>query len=184
MEYKMCFCDKIVGRNKKVVGLLEHISRGMNARSIQVRMGTTPTMSKKILVFVFIIAVAIVVGIFTYGSMSFAPSGPSETSETAENASPVTTSAGEKVFTVLGRNFSFSPAAISVAKGDRVKIVFKDEEGFHDLKIEGYSVGTKRIRGGEEATVEFTADRVGAFEYYCSVGDHRKEGMHGTLMVR
>ena len=32
-------------------------------------------------------------------------------------------------------------------------------------------------------TAEFTADKVGSFEYYCSVGSHRSMGMKGVLKV-
>ncbi|KKU52584.1 MAG: hypothetical protein A3H69_05720 [Candidatus Sungbacteria bacterium RIFCSPLOWO2_02_FULL_47_9] len=90
----------------------------------------------------------------------------------------------KKEFTVSGQSFSFSPSTITVNRGDKVKIVFKDQGGFHDLRIDGYNTGTQRINTGGEAFVEFTADRVGSFEYYCSVGSHRASGMHGTLIVQ
>lgn len=88
-----------------------------------------------------------------------------------------------KEFTVTGGNFKFAPNTISVKKGDKVRIVFKNAEGFHDLKIDEFNVATKQIKGGAEETVEFTADKVGSFEYYCSVGQHRAMGMKGTLTV-
>ncbi len=31
--------------------------------------------------------------------------------------------------------------------------------------------------------VEFTADKKGTFEYYCSVGEHRVNGMKGKFIV-
>ena len=31
--------------------------------------------------------------------------------------------------------------------------------------------------------VEFTVDKTGTFEYYCSVGQHRANGMVGNLIV-
>ena len=88
-----------------------------------------------------------------------------------------------KKFTVTGKNYSFSLSAITVQKGDRVKILFKNEGGFHDLKIDEFNVATKQIKGGETDTIEFTADKSGSFEYYCSVGSHRAMGMKGTLTV-
>ncbi|OGZ02465.1 MAG: hypothetical protein A2946_02745 [Candidatus Liptonbacteria bacterium RIFCSPLOWO2_01_FULL_53_13] len=103
------------------------------------------------------------------------------------NGAPVeigaSVSVGVKEFTVVGRPFSFSPSSLSVKKGDRVRIVFKNAEGFHDLKIDEFQVATKKLNGGEEETVEFTADKAGSFEFYCSIGNHRAMGMKGTLTV-
>jgi plastocyanin len=88
-----------------------------------------------------------------------------------------------KKFTVTGESFSFSPSTIRVKKGDPVEITFKNTEGFHDLVIEGYNVRTKQIAAGKEDMVSFTADKAGSFVYYCSVGNHRAQGMVGTLIV-
>ncbi|MDB5259878.1 MAG: Blue (Type 1) copper protein [Candidatus Nomurabacteria bacterium] len=89
-----------------------------------------------------------------------------------------------KSFTVTGQNFSFSPAAMTVNKGDKVRITFKNGQGTHNLVIDEYNVNTGVIGSGAEKTVEFTADKTGSFEYYCSVGNHRAMGMHGTLTVK
>lgn len=88
-----------------------------------------------------------------------------------------------KVFYVNGKNFSFNPAEIKVSKGDKVKIVFKNESGFHDWVLDEFNVRTPQISTGESAEVEFTADKAGTFEYYCSVGNHRQMGMKGNLIV-
>ncbi len=88
-----------------------------------------------------------------------------------------------KEFTVSGANFSFTPAAMAVKKGDQVKITFKNVEGLHDWRLDEFNVATKRLNSGEEETVTFTADKAGNFEYYCSVGNHRALGMKGVLTV-
>ena len=89
-----------------------------------------------------------------------------------------------KEFTVTGSNFSFAPNAISVNKGDTVKITFKNANGTHDFKIDEFNVATARIQGGQQETVTFVADKSGSFQYYCSVGTHRQMGMFGTLTVK
>jgi nitrosocyanin len=89
-----------------------------------------------------------------------------------------------KEVTVTGSNFAFSPQAITVNKGDTVKINFKNVGGMHDFKIDEFNVATKKINGGETDTVTFVADKTGSFEYYCSVGTHRQMGMKGTLIVK
>jgi len=88
-----------------------------------------------------------------------------------------------KSFTVTGQNFSFSPSVITVKKGDKVKITFKNVDGFHNFMIDEYHVATSTINAGAEESVEFTADKAGSFQYYCFVGTHRAMGMWGTLKV-
>lgn len=88
-----------------------------------------------------------------------------------------------KEFTVIGKNFSFTPSAITVKKGDKVKITFENSAGFHDFVIDGYGVATKQTKSPTIEVVEFTADKIGSFEYYCSVGSHRAMGMKGILKV-
>jgi len=88
-----------------------------------------------------------------------------------------------KEFVVSGQNFSFSPSLITAKRGDRVKITFQNTQGFHDFKIDEYGVATKQAQSPATEVLEFTADKTGSFEYYCSVGTHRAMGMKGTLKV-
>ncbi len=90
---------------------------------------------------------------------------------------------GVKTVAVSGKNFSFTPNEIRVKKGDKVKINFTSTNGFHDWKVDEFQAATKRVNSGETASVEFTASKVGTFEFYCSVGSHRAMGMKGKLIV-
>lgn len=94
-----------------------------------------------------------------------------------------TTTTAVKEFTVSGTNYAFDPSTIKVKKGDKVKITFKNTQGFHDWVIDEYGVATKQTNAPTTEVLEFTADKVGSFEYYCSVGSHRAMGMKGTLVV-
>jgi cytochrome c oxidase subunit 2 len=89
----------------------------------------------------------------------------------------------EKEFIIVGQNYSFSPNQITVKKGDKVKITFTDEGGFHNLVIDGYNEKTETIRTGNSAVIAFTADKAGTFAFYCSVANHREQGMQGSLVV-
>lgn len=91
--------------------------------------------------------------------------------------------ANVKEFTISGQNFSFNPNKLSVKKGDRVKITFKNSDGFHDFVIDEFGAATKQTKAPATEVLEFIADKVGTFEYYCSVGSHRSMGMFGTLTV-
>ncbi len=88
-----------------------------------------------------------------------------------------------KEFTVIGSNFEFSPSVIKVKQGDRVKITFNNNQGFHDFVVDEYGVATKQTSSPTSEVIEFTAGKKGSFEYYCSVGTHRSLGMKGTLIV-
>ncbi|MES2134929.1 MAG: cupredoxin domain-containing protein [Patescibacteria group bacterium] len=111
------------------------------------------------------------------------PPGGMETGEIKAEVMSEAPTARVKEFTITGSNFSFAPVAISARAGDRVKITFVNSGGMHDFKIDEFNVATSKIGGGESAVVEFVADKVGSFEYYCSVGSHRSMGMWGTLVV-
>lgn len=80
-------------------------------------------------------------------------------------------------------NFTFSLKEIKVKKGDKVKIILQNTGGTHDWVIDEFNARTARIGNGQTATAEFTADKTGRFEYYCSVDTHRAMGMKGTLIV-
>ena len=90
---------------------------------------------------------------------------------------------GVAVFEISGKNFSFTPNVIRVKKGQKMRITFSSENGLHDWVVDEFNASTIRVNTGEEATVEFTPDEVGTFEFYCSVGQHRANGMVGTLIV-
>lgn len=88
-----------------------------------------------------------------------------------------------KTFAISGVNFAFSQPEIRVKKGDRVRIDFTSTDGFHDWVVDEFSAATEKVNTGASSSVEFVADKVGTYEYYCSVGQHRAMGMVGKLIV-
>jgi len=86
-------------------------------------------------------------------------------------------------FDVKGVNFEFDVKEIRVKEGDTVTINFSSTEGFHDLVIDEFNAATAQVRPGTPTSVTFVADKAGTYEYYCSVGSHRAQGMVGTLIV-
>ena len=94
----------------------------------------------------------------------------------------------DKTFSLTAKDFRFymggkeSPN-LRVKKGDKIKINFISEQGFHDFVIDEFSVATKKITDGASDSVEFVVNEKGTFEYYCSVGSHREMGMKGNLIV-
>ncbi|MDP1743901.1 MAG: cupredoxin domain-containing protein [Candidatus Amesbacteria bacterium] len=142
-----------------------------------------------------VIALVVIVSVLVVGGVVFAvvknnPAKPAVSpvvevpnpTPTPEAVEPDVVSA-TKEFTVTASNFKFDLKTIKVKKGDTVKITFKNVEGFHDFVIDEFDVATNQIGVEEEDEVEFVADKAGSFEYYCSVGQHRKNGMVGKLVV-
>ena len=88
-----------------------------------------------------------------------------------------------KTYIVAARNFSYSIDEIRVKKDDIVKIDFRSVDGFHDWVVDEFDARTARVDTGGTASIQFKADKVGIFEFYCSVGNHRQMGMVGRLIV-
>ncbi len=110
---------------------------------------------------------------------------------TPGESSPPSASDGETVvearpfkeFDVSAKNFQFSVKEIRVNKGDFVRINFKSESGFHDWTVDEFNAKTKQLNAGQGDSVDFTVDKTGTFEFYCSVGTHRQMGMVGKLII-
>ena len=110
---------------------------------------------------------------------------PSESMEASPAAKDKDDELGSvKEITITGSNFKFDSATITVKKCDTVNINFKSSGGFHDFVIDEFDVKSKIIDTGLSDNVEFIASKAGTFEYYCSVGNHRKMGMVGKLIVQ
>ncbi len=93
-----------------------------------------------------------------------------------------------KTFVLTGENFNFAMGGsdnpeIRVNEGDRVRIDFSSTDGFHDFVIDEFGAATQRVNEGGSTSVEFVVDKKCSFEYYCSVGQHRANGMWGVFVV-
>jgi cytochrome c oxidase subunit 2 len=86
-------------------------------------------------------------------------------------------------FHVTSRKYEFSPSSLRVKKGDQVRLVIAALDHDHGFRLDEFHVNQK-IERGKTATVEFTADKAGAFSFrcsnFCGLGHG---GMKGTLVV-
>lgn len=99
------------------------------------------------------------------------------------SASMSMTAAPDVIVDVSGANFRFSKEEIRVKEGDIVQINFTSGDMRHDWVVDEFDARTAIVQAGESSSVTFVADKKGRFEYYCSVGQHRANGMVGTLIV-
>jgi nitrosocyanin len=138
-----------------------------------------------VIILVLLTGIVVMLGYKSYKNRAVPKQADNVTVQPAKQDAPKNIKPAEASVnvTVTGANYSFEPKEIKVKKDDVVKITFKNIEGFHDLRIDEYAVKTQVIKANEVETVQFTADKTGTFEYYCSVGQHRANGMFGKLIV-
>jgi uncharacterized cupredoxin-like copper-binding protein len=84
--------------------------------------------------------------------------------------------------------FSISPASIELPQAGTYEFaVTNDGQISHALNIEesggGNEVESGDIGPGEKKTVRFTFSGDGSFEMYCPIGNHKDQGMEGTITV-
>ncbi|OGE70918.1 hypothetical protein A2617_02175 [Candidatus Daviesbacteria bacterium RIFOXYD1_FULL_41_10] len=128
----------------------------------------------------------IVIGVIVLaiiGAVVYFATRPGREVAPAVTPEPTTVQAPAETFTIAGTPFKFEPNEIKVKKGDRVRITFTNNQGFHDLTIPELNIKTKQLQVGQSDTVEFTADKAGTFEFFCSVPTHKDKGMVGKLIV-
>jgi len=135
----------------------------------------------------YIIGVLVLIGVIGVAGFVILTSQP-----TSNNTSTVTDMKESMIkenesnvvdFNVSGENFKFTPNAMTVKKGEKVKITFKSTAGLHNLVIDEYNVKTVQVNTDGTTSVEFLADKAGSFEFYCSVANHKAQGMVGTFIV-
>ena len=85
--------------------------------------------------------------------------------------------------TLEGGNFYFKPNVINAKLGQTVRVTLNSVSMQHDFVIDELGVKTSVLPSGKSETIEFVADTIGEFEFYCSVGNHKQQGMIGTLVV-
>ena len=87
-------------------------------------------------------------------------------------------------FTIVARDFHYSPERIEVTQDDLVKLTVRSEDVAHSFTIDEYRI-VRRVAAGGTTTFEFRADRAGTFNYYCSLTSEPGHAtMKGQLVVR
>lgn len=104
-------------------------------------------------------------------------------SEATKEVSATDTTVARKEFVITLKQWSFSPSVIKVKKDDLVTLKLRSVDVTHGLALPDFNVNVN-VKAGETKTVEFKADKTGAFDFacavYCGVGH---VGMTGKLIV-
>ena len=87
-------------------------------------------------------------------------------------------------FTVVAKDYAFSPNRIEVLQDDLVKFTVRSEDVAYSVTIDEYRVA-KRVPAGGSTTFEFRTDRPGTFPFYSNLtSDERHSKARGQLVVR
>ena len=87
-------------------------------------------------------------------------------------------------FTLVARNFRYSPDHLEVSQDDLVKVTIRSEDIVYSFAIDEYRI-VRRVPAGGMTTFEFLADRSGTFRFYSNLtSDSGHAEMQGELVVR
>ena len=118
-------------------------------------------------------------GLILIGAGGVVLAGPTVARLFAQDQAP-----NRREFTIVARDFQYSPARIEVMQDDLVKLTVRSEDIAHSFTIDEYRI-SKRVPAGGSTTFEFQADRPGSFPFYCGLtSEPGHKMMHGQLVVR
>lgn len=87
-------------------------------------------------------------------------------------------------FTLVAREYRFSPDRIEVAQDDLVRLTIRSEDITYSFAIDEYRI-VRRVPAGGTTAFEFRAERSGTFRFYSNLtNDSAHAGMQGRLVVR
>jgi len=118
-------------------------------------------------------------GLILIGAGGALLAGPSVVRLLAQDQAP-----NRREFTIVAKDFQYSPTRIEVMQDDLVKLTVRSEDIAHSFTIDQYRI-SKRVPAGGSTTFEFQADKAGTFPFYCALtGEPGHRMMHGELIVR
>jgi heme/copper-type cytochrome/quinol oxidase subunit 2 len=87
-------------------------------------------------------------------------------------------------FTLIARDFRYSPDRLEVIQDDLVKLTIRSEDMAYSFAIDEYRI-IRRVPAGGTTSFEFRADRPGTFRFYSNLTTDRAHAeMQGQLVVR
>ena len=102
---------------------------------------------------------------------------------TAGPDKPPAESSGGPTINVVGKEFSYDPAKLTLKASEGSTIVLKNVGAIeHDITVDeaGFKLTVPGTNTGEKV---LKVDKPGTYEFYCSVAGHKDAGMKGELTV-
>lgn len=138
------------------------------------------------------IIVVVLIAVGWWSSRGPVVTAPVITNEAVNVTEPVTSTTSDASANVIqpvavkisGSEFSYAPATISAKVGQEVTVTYTNTGKYpHNFVINELGVKSQTIKSGETATFSFTPNKTGTFSFYCSLPNHREQGMVGTISV-
>ena len=87
-------------------------------------------------------------------------------------------------FTLVGRNYRYTPDRIEVTQDDLVKLTIRSDDVAYSFAIDEYRI-VRRVPAGGSTSFEFHANRPGTFRFYSNLTSERAHAeMQGQLVVK
>ena len=87
-------------------------------------------------------------------------------------------------FSLLARNYRYSPDRLEVTQDDLVRLTIRSEDFTYSFAIDEYRI-VRRVPAHGATTFDFRADRAGTFRFYSNLtSDAAHRRMQGELVVR
>jgi plastocyanin len=113
-------------------------------------------------------------------------SSTATTAAPAPTTAPATPTPQPADLSVTEREYSLSPSKLRVPKPGTFKVAIRNTGAIpHALEVEGPrgEVRTGAIGPGQTAQLQLGLRKPGRYVWYCPIGDHRKRGMRGAVVV-
>ena len=126
------------------------------------------------------------------GALAFAGCGSDDSGDggstgAAEQSAPAASGGGgAETVNLSETEFKIDPADPSVKKAGKVTFkVTNDGTIDHALEVEGPNgeAESDTIAAGESTTLTVDLSKAGKYEMYCPIGNHRAQGMEGSVTV-
>ena len=93
-----------------------------------------------------------------------------------------TEAAGEKI-SVVGKEFSYDPATLTLEAGRPFTIVLRNTGSIeHDITVDGAKFKLT-VPGNDTREKALRVEKPGTYQFYCSLPGHKSAGMKGELTV-
>ena len=95
----------------------------------------------------------------------------------------VDTPTASETVEIVATDFAFEPSSIELDAGGGVTLrLVNDGQAPHALALEGAEIESDEVAASESTELQAELEP-GNYTLYCPVGNHREQGMEGTLVV-
>jgi nitrite reductase (NO-forming) len=108
---------------------------------------------------------------------------PGQNSRVGASSQPVAAANLPTDVTVVTTEFKFNPASLQLPGGKKVTLTLQNMGSVeHDLTVDTLGIKVS-VPAGKTSAADFTLDKPGTYDFYCSIPGHKEAGMRGTLAV-